>query len=69
MSRVNVVDLSYANAPMIDLILAIRRSQRIKLPDAIIAASAILHRASLITRDAQLLALNGTVADLQVAAF
>jgi predicted nucleic acid-binding protein len=38
-------------APVIEKAIEIRRSVRIKIPDAIIAATALIYRASLVTRN------------------
>jgi len=44
----NVIEI---NKAIIDKTVAIRKSRRIKLPDAIIAATAIIHDRTLITRN------------------
>ena len=57
LSRVEVVDLAYENKTLMALIAGIRKRKAVKLPDAIIAASAVLSQAILMTNDAQLLNL------------
>ena len=52
--RVEVIDLSSQNSFLIEQIIFIRQQYRLKLPDAIIAAMAIQHSATLVTRDIQL---------------
>ena len=56
-SRVEVVDLAYENSDLLALIANIRAHKAVKLPDAIVAASAALNEAILVTNDAQLLKL------------
>jgi predicted nucleic acid-binding protein len=53
-SRVNVIGLGNSDLALIDLIVALRRQYRLRLPDAIIAATAQQARAILITEDVQL---------------
>lgn len=50
-TEVAVIDISFDNSLLIKEITAIRQNTKMKLPDAIIAASAITNRCSLITRD------------------
>ena len=57
LSRVAVVDLAYENNALMTLIADIRKRKAIKLPDAIVAASALWSQAILVTNDAQLLKL------------
>jgi tRNA(fMet)-specific endonuclease VapC len=57
LSRVAVVDLAYENSALMALIADIRKRKAVKLPDAIVAASALLSQAILVTNDAQLLKL------------
>ena len=57
LSRVEVIDLAYENSDLMTLIADIRMRKAIKLPDAIVAASAALSQAVLVTNDAQLLKL------------
>jgi tRNA(fMet)-specific endonuclease VapC len=57
LSRIAVVDLAYENSALMALIADIRKRKAVKLPDAIVAASAVLNQAILVTNDAQLLKL------------
>lgn len=57
LSRVAVVDLAYENSALMALIADIRKRKAVKLPDAIVAASALLSQAILVTNDARLLKL------------
>jgi tRNA(fMet)-specific endonuclease VapC len=51
LERVECVGLAASDSVMIDKIIEIRQQYRLKLPDAIIAAMAIAHLASLVTAD------------------
>ena len=52
--RIEVVDLCSEDNLVIEQIIVIRQQYRLKLPDAIITATAIQRSAKLITRDVQL---------------
>ena len=52
--RIDVVGLMPEQIELIDLVIKLRQQYRIKLPDAIIAATAIQFKASLVTADNQL---------------
>ena len=54
-AAVEVVDIAHADQPLMQLIAQTRLSTKLKLPDAIILASAATRHATLITNDAQLL--------------
>ena len=54
LSRIFVVDLTFADTALMGQIAQLRKSRVIKLPDAIVAASAVIHQASLVTNDSQL---------------
>jgi len=56
-SRVSVVDLVSGNGALMATIADLRKRRAVKLADAIVVASAALHRATLLTNDAQLLKL------------
>ena len=56
-SRVSVVDIVAGNTALMALIADLRRRKAVKLPDAIVMASAALNQAVLLTNDAQLLKL------------
>jgi tRNA(fMet)-specific endonuclease VapC len=51
LQRTNVIDLATGNVALIEKIIQIRQDFRLKLPDAIIAATALQSAASLITAD------------------
>ena len=57
-SRIEVVDLSYTDQTLIESIINLRQGRAIKLPDAIILASAASQDATLVTRDARLISLS-----------
>jgi predicted nucleic acid-binding protein len=54
-ARIDVLDLKIEQTSLIDRILELRSQNRLKLPDAIIAATSIEYAATLLTRDQQLL--------------
>ena len=56
-SRLHVVDVSYADAALMTKVIQLRRERTVKLPDAIVLASASTHSATLITQDVRLLTL------------
>lgn len=56
-SRIEVIDLSFADQTLIEFIIKLRQGRAIKLPDAIILASAASQNAVLVTQDARLLSL------------
>lgn len=49
--RVEVVSLSYDNSELLKLVLELRSCHRLKLPDAIIGATALSRNAFIITND------------------
>jgi len=51
--RIDVVDLSSKQEELIEIIIKLRQQYNLKLPDVIIAATAILYNADLITFDNQ----------------
>ncbi|MCB0572987.1 MAG: type II toxin-antitoxin system VapC family toxin [Saprospiraceae bacterium] len=51
-NRVDVIDLQSSDNKMLMRIIEIRKQNNLKLPDAIIAASAIENNATLLTQDA-----------------
>jgi tRNA(fMet)-specific endonuclease VapC len=53
-SRIEIIGLSTVDRPLLDQIVSIRQSSRVKLPDAIVAATAISQGAVLVTADRQL---------------
>ena len=50
-NRIEVIDLNHNEIALLELILKIRKNAKIKLPDAIIAGTAIHNQAKLITSD------------------
>ena len=68
-ARVEVIDLTITDHVLIDTINTLRGSRTLKLPDAIILASATVKQAVLLSRDDQLLRLNGVVAGTAVQDF
>lgn len=69
LGRVAIVDLAHESTQLRDHIIALRRDCGLRLPDAIVAASALVHDAHLVTADHQLLALVQRVETLRVLAF
>ncbi|CAN5130472.1 hypothetical protein BH10PSE16_BH10PSE16_32660 [soil metagenome] len=69
LSRVAIVDLVYENSALMALIADIRKRKTVKLPDAIVAASAVLSQALLVTNDAQLLKLAAEDANYAALSF
>jgi tRNA(fMet)-specific endonuclease VapC len=67
--RVHVIDLARYDASLLDQVVALRRTHRLRLPDAIVVASALTHDAFLITADRQLLGLGKRVEALRTLAF
>ncbi len=51
LQRVEVIGLAASDSPLIESIIEIRQQYRLKLPDAMIAAIALQHSASLVTKD------------------
>lgn len=68
-SRIAVVDVMHNNASLMAHIAALRQRKILKLPDAIVMASAALHEATLITNDTQLLNLDASDAGLTALGF
>jgi tRNA(fMet)-specific endonuclease VapC len=54
---VEVVGIEHSSSALVDRIVSLRQKHKLKLPDAIIAATALEAAATLITQDAQLLKL------------
>lgn len=65
----DVIDLTFTDHALMDAIGMLRRSRALKLPDAIILATANVKQAVLLTQDDQLLRLNGVVAGVAVQRF
>lgn len=64
-----MVDVAHNNAALMDHIAALRKSRALKLPDAIVMASAVLHEATVITNDAQLLQVGASDANFTALGF
>lgn len=62
MKRVTVVDVCSSDSALKERLLEFRATRRLKLPDAIIAASASVHQCTLLTADSQLLNIEGVPA-------
>lgn len=69
LSRIAVVDLNHADAALMAHITALRKTRSLKLPDAIVMASAAIHQATLMTKDAALIKLALTSEEYQAKAF
>ena len=67
--RVTVIDLAHQDSRLLDRVIALRQNHRLRLPDAVVVASALIHDACLVTADRELLALEGRVDALQTLAF
>ena len=59
LQRVEVIGLSSEQPRLIEQIIAVRQRYRLKLPDAVIVATAMQSEATLITADQQLQNLSG----------
>lgn len=59
--RVEVIDLRHDDKRLIQTAVELRHIQSLKLPDAIIAATAIAYGATLLTADKKLLQLSGRI--------
>jgi tRNA(fMet)-specific endonuclease VapC len=68
-SRIKVVDVAHHDAELMVHISALRLQKTLKLPDAIVMASAALHDATLITNDLRLLNVAGSDANFSAAGF
>jgi len=54
-SRITVVDVAYSNSELMQDVIALRQTRALKLPDAIVMASAAINQAAVLTNDIQLL--------------
>ena len=68
-AAVTVVDITHADPALMQLIAQTRPRTKLKLPDAIILASAALHEATLITNDLQLLKQSDTQQTISAQGF
>ena len=69
LARVAVLDLAHQPVDLIKQVIGLRRDFRLRLPDAVVVASAITYDACLVTQDRQLLGLENRIEALQVLAF
>lgn len=67
--QMHVVDVLHSDVRQMQFIARLRQSRALKLPDAIVLASAATQAATLLTNDAQLLKLHGTEPRVQVEGF
>lgn len=63
--RIDIINLEKDENDLLDFIVTLRQKYRIKMPDAIIAATAITHKAILVTADKQF----GHIKPLRVQCF
>jgi tRNA(fMet)-specific endonuclease VapC len=68
-SRLVVVDLIYGNTPLMERVTDLRKTRAVKLPDAIVMASAAIHDATVVTNDAVLLKLSAAESVYTAQAF
>jgi predicted nucleic acid-binding protein len=59
-TRLTVVDLNYGNTELMERVTELRKTRAVKLPDAIVIASAVLNKAVVLTNDTVLLKLDAT---------
>jgi tRNA(fMet)-specific endonuclease VapC len=67
--RVTVVDIAHNNAALMAQIAVIRQRKTLKLPDAIVLASAVLYGATVITNDEQMLAAGANGSPFAASSF
>jgi tRNA(fMet)-specific endonuclease VapC len=68
-SRLVVIDLVYGNTALMERVTDLRKTRAVKLPDAIVMASAAIHDATVITNDAVLLKLGASESAYAAQAF
>ena len=69
LERVTVIDLAHQDTRLLDRVITLRRDHRLRLPDAVVVASALVHEARLVTADRHLLGLQNRVEALHTLAF
>lgn len=69
LDRVAIVDLAHHQTTLRDRIIGLRQNLRLRLPDAVIVASALDQGAALATADRQLRGLQNRIEALRVLAF
>lgn len=67
--RVDIVNLDAQRLDLVSVIIQLRKASKLKLPDAIIASSALTHSATLVTTDQDLLRAAQHISDLAVLEF
>ena len=67
--RVDIVNLDAQRLDLISTVLQLRKTRKLKLPDAIIAASALTHSATLVTSDQDFLRAAQHITNLAVLEF
>lgn len=67
--RLTVIDVNFANSALMTRVIELRKTRSVKLPDAIVMASAALYSATVVTNDGLLLKLDKIGADYQTQAF
>ena len=68
-ARVDVIGLNRTDRALLTKVMSLRAQRSVKLPDAIVMASAALHQATVITQDAALLRLSSLSESYQAQAF
>jgi len=69
LKRVTVIDLAHQDTRLLDRVIALRQDHHLRLPDAVVVASSLVHEARLVTADRQLLSLQNRVEALHTLAF
>lgn len=69
LERVEIVNLAHEDMALLNEVVVLRRLRRLRLPDAIIAASAKANHATLVTADRSLLILKDDETGIAVRAF
>lgn len=67
--RVDIVNLDAQRLDLISAVLQLRKTRKLKLPDTIIAASALTHNATLVTIDQDFLRAAKHIPDLALLEF
>jgi predicted nucleic acid-binding protein len=69
LKRVTVIDLAHQDTRLLDRVIALRQDHHLRLPDAVVVASSLVHEARLVTADRRLLSLQNRVEALHTLAF
>ena len=67
--RITAVDVEHSNGELMANVIALRQTRALKLPDAIVMASAAMYQATVLTNDTQLLKLGNTGTGYQTQSF